>query len=109
MTKKRRGTDSIPFRSILQALMDERGLTMAQVGQLAGVSKTVVQSWLSGASPHDLPAVARLAKALGISFKGLLLGATEEDATTTVAEMFDEVEFYEGLCKVSIKKLTPRR
>jgi len=109
MSKKRKGTDALPFKDILAAMMSERNLSIQQVAQLAGISKSVAQGWLSGATPHDLAAVSRLAKALGTSFKSLLLGESEEETgATSVAELFSEVELFEGLCRVSIRKLVPR-
>lgn len=114
MKKKhnRKGTDSLPFRKILAALMAERRLSIQQVSDLAGVSRSVVADWVKGANPHDLLAVERLADALGISFKSLLLGTEEaKDARglKSISEIYDEVEFFEGLCRVTIKKLVPRQ
>ncbi len=53
--------------------MTERGLTVRAVGEMAGVGHSVVQNWLTDSSPQDLQAVARLARTLNMSFKGLLL------------------------------------
>lgn len=110
MADKRRGTDAIPFKDILRTIMEERGLSLQQVAQLAGVSKSVAQGWLNGATPHDLKSVAKLAKALGTSFKSLLLGEHEENQKVqSIAELYDEVEFFDGLCRVAITKLVPRK
>jgi transcriptional regulator with XRE-family HTH domain len=110
MGRKRQGTDAIPFKDILAGLMRERGLTLLAVANLAGVGKSVAQGWLSGATPHDLSAVARLAQALGVSFKSLLLGQTEDEGpSASLSALYEEVEFFDGLCRVSITKLVPRK
>jgi transcriptional regulator with XRE-family HTH domain len=107
---KNRGTNALPFGSILRSMMKERALTLKQVAELAGVRTSVVQNWLSQANPHDLQAVAKLSRGLGVSFKSLLLGEQEEiTQVVSASELFEESDLFEGICKVSIKKLTPRR
>lgn len=77
---------------------------------MACVSPSVVQSWASKANPHDLHAVSRLAKALDMNFKELLLGELDEAKTSAASiEVFDEDELFEGICKVSIRRLTPKK
>ena len=89
--------------------MTERGLTVRAVAEMASVNPSVVQSWLNAAIPHDLQAVSKLAQALGMSFKSLLLGEAETiNKPTTLAEIFQEQDFFEGVCKISIKRLLPR-
>jgi transcriptional regulator with XRE-family HTH domain len=90
--------------------MEERGLSLQHVADLAGVSKSIAHGWVNGTVPRDLPAVARLAKALGVSFKSLLLGEPEDIMhAQSLAELYDESLFFEGLCRISIKKLSPRK
>lgn len=99
----------MPFGRILRGIMTERGLTVKAIAEMAGVRPSVVQGWLTGANPHDLQAVAKLAQALGMSFKALLLGETEtigKDAAVT--DLFQEQDLFDGLCKVTIKRLVPR-
>lgn len=82
---------------------------MQQLGDLAGVRSSVVQNWIEGKNPHDLRAVSRLAQALGIGFKSLLLGQDEvNSAAAFLSEVFDEKKLVEGLYRVSITGLTPR-
>jgi transcriptional regulator with XRE-family HTH domain len=109
--KKRSGTDKLPFAKILKRIMDERGLSIGAIAEMAGVSRSVVQSWTAQANPHDLQAVARLAKALNLSFKELLLGESDQKTaeSLTVGDMFEEKEFFEGICKVSIQRLVPKK
>lgn len=109
MAKSNSGTNNLPFGKILVGIINERGLTLRQAGELAGVGPSVIQNWIEGKNPHDLRAVARLAQALGISFKALLLGERELAANpNSLAEMFDEEEMLDGICRVSIRRLIPR-
>ena len=107
--RTRKGTNQLPFAKILKSVMEERNLTVRAVAEMAGVNGSVIQSWLTSANPHDLKAVAKLAQALGMNFKGLLLGEEETvNAATTIGELFTEQEWFDGICKVSIKRLVPR-
>lgn len=91
--------------------MNERGLSVGAIAEMAGVSRSIVQSWTSKANPHDLQAVARLAKALGVGFKELLLGELEERDIEGISSdaLFDEQEFFEGICRVKVQRLVPRK
>lgn len=91
--------------------MEERGLSIGAIAEMAGVSRSVVQSWTSKANPHDLQAVAKLAKALGMGFKELLLGELEESSVADLnpKELFDEQEFFEGICRIKIERLIPKK
>lgn len=108
--KKRKGTETIPFKNILGALMKERSLTIRQVAGLAGVNPSVVQNWLEGKNPHDLQAVSKLSLSLGVSFKSLLLGEPDEGSKQfSLSEQYEEQEFFDGLASITIKRLIPRK
>jgi transcriptional regulator with XRE-family HTH domain len=111
MGPKRQGTESLPFAKILKRVISERGLTVRAAAEMAGVSGSVVQSWLNSANPHDLRAVATLAKALNMEFKELLLGEVEYRSLEAdgIDELFEEKDLFEGFCKVSIKRLLPKK
>jgi transcriptional regulator with XRE-family HTH domain len=108
----------LPFRAKLQEVMEKRGLTQAQIAALAGVSKTVVHDWTAGSTPHDLQAVGRLAKALGYSFRDLLLGEEENEEVPIIEALlpqamskdesegaYDEESIIQGVYKISISRL----
>ena len=106
MPRKRKGTGQLPFGENLRKIMSERNLTLREIGELAGVGISVVESWLSKSNPHDLVAVGRLSEKLGVPFKKLVLGANDPvDPSLTIDEMYDENDLIEGLCRVSIKRL----
>lgn len=107
--QKRQGTDQLPFGKILTQIMKDRNLSIAAVAEMAGVSRSVVQSWTSRANPHDLQAVAKLAKALNINFKELLLGETDQESVKTLSDLFEEKDFFEGICKINIQRLVPKK
>ncbi len=107
--KLNKGTDSLPFKNILKSVMLERSLTIRQIAELAEVRGSVVQNWLEGKNPHDLIAVNKLANGLGVSFKSLLLGESETiDRMKSIAELYEEQTWFDGLAKVTIKRLVPR-
>jgi transcriptional regulator with XRE-family HTH domain len=111
MSGKEDGQDrEIPFRRVLASIQRERGLTLGQMAHLAGVGKSVVHSWLAGASPQNLRAVSRLAKALGLSLEEILLGERPVASKgLAFMESLDEQEVLNGLCRVNIVKLIPRQ
>lgn len=111
MAKKRTGTDKLPFGKILKSIMEDRDLSVRAIAEMAGVRPSVVQSWISSANPHDLQAVSKLAKALNIEFKKLLLGESDAElkGANSISDIFEEKEFFEGICKVSIQRLVPKK
>ena len=110
MPKKSKEKDGLPFAKILKQIMDERSLTVRAVAEMAKTSPTNIQNWLTGVAPTDLAAVERLATALGVGFKSLLLGKPETTAhQPSLSDLFEENEFFEGICKVSIKRLIPKK
>lgn len=112
ISTKRQGTDGLPFAQNLKRIMEERDLSVRAIAAMAEVkSPSIVMSWLSKANPHDLQAVARLAKALNIGFKELLLGETEEPKFTELStkDLFDEQDFFEGICRIKIQRLVPKK
>jgi transcriptional regulator with XRE-family HTH domain len=108
MSAKNRGTNQLPFGKKLRAVMNERGLTLKQVAQIADVGVSVVQDWVSGANPHDLISVNRLAKGLGIPFSELVLGEREVPRNFEIGELFTEDRVFSGICKVEITRLSPK-
>lgn len=77
---------------------------------MAGVSLSVVNDWMAGTNPHNLRAVSKLAKSLGMSLSGLLFGEPEQIHTiSSLDEIFEESDVFDGLCRVTVKKVRLRR
>jgi transcriptional regulator with XRE-family HTH domain len=117
-TDRKVKSNEILFKSVLARLTKDRRLTASQVAALAGVARSVVADWLSGSNLRDLAAVGKLAKALGVSMRALLLDEEEEQkitqtavgsASDIVSIAFDEIDLFDGLCRVSIRKVVPRK
>jgi transcriptional regulator with XRE-family HTH domain len=110
MAKKRKGTGSLPFGRILTQIMEERHLTLKEIAALAGVSVSVVENWVSWSNPHDLKAIDRLSQKLAVPFKKLLLGVSEVlDAPAAISEIYDEQDFFDGLARIKIQRLVPKK
>lgn len=109
MSIKSRNNVEIEFRRNLESVMKERDLSLQDVARMAGVSKSVAHSWTAGAVPQNLPAVARLADELGMSFKVLLLGEQDNHIQAFETDhVFDMQDVFDGLCVLSIKKVIPK-
>jgi len=101
--KPRRQISTLQFASQLRKLMKKHRLSVRETAQIAGVSGSVIQSWLSDAVPHDLEAVARLASKLKIGFKELILGTKEEIAEIPIDLLAQEQ--FEGICTLHISNI----
>lgn len=103
----------LPFREILQGIMRERRLSIAQIAAMSGVPRSVVQNWLGGSFPRNLYAIRKLSSALGIHFEVLLFGTSAEledgkNRKPTVSQYFELTPIFEGYCKIQIQKMIPR-
>jgi len=110
MNVKARQEITLAFRKNLESIMSARKLSVADISQMAGVAKSVAHSWISGSIPQNLPAVARLADALEMNFKTLLLGTEEtQAATNNLLELHESTELFDGVCHVTIRKIGAAR
>ena len=107
VTRTRKGTNSLTFGVRLRKIMDDRRLTVRAVANMAGVTSSVIQSWISKAAPHDLAAVGRLAQALNVGFKELLLGEPEHHENLEAS--FEAEDFFEGICRIKVQKLSAKK
>lgn len=89
--------------------MKERDLTLKQIAEMAGVSLSVASDWTAGNTPRDLQAVYKLAKSLGVEFSALLLGQSETTREiTSISELLEEDEMFDGLVRINIKRVSLR-
>ncbi len=93
----------------LANVLAEKKISHRASAKLAGVSASVLDSWVKGASPGDLAAVMKLAEALGVSFSWLLVGTYEKSAKRpALAELFREEKYFDGVARIRIDRLIPR-
>jgi len=66
-----------------------------------------VNDWLNGTTPHDLLAVRRLAKALGVSVSFLLYGEKEDPVNFSIEEIIEKSDspIMSGLYHIEVKKV----
>jgi transcriptional regulator with XRE-family HTH domain len=95
----------------LFAVMKEKHLSVRDVARIAGVSSpSVIDSWMNSATPGDLMAVNQLCKKLNVSFRWLLTGEHDEvERTPVIAEIFEEVPYFDGLARIRIDRLIERK
>jgi transcriptional regulator with XRE-family HTH domain len=113
MKKTRKRAGPTPFAKILRSLMSEKGMTVRQAAELAGVGSSTVDDWRGGALPEDYSAVKRLAHGLDVTFSFLLTGEEdqrEHTAFPSVTEVFDDGgALFDGYAKITIQRLLPRK
>ena len=108
MGRQRKESMNVFTKNLLR-LMSERGVSIRQAAEYAGVSPSTVNSWRSGSAPTDFNAVHKLAKGLGVSFEFLLTGKDEgSNHQVSITEVFEEQKYFDGYCRVRIDRLIPR-
>ena len=90
---------------VLRKLLDDRGLTIAELARKANVPKSNINSWLQGASP-SLDQVDKVARFLGVPIEYLAFGREVRDP---VEEFFERVEIHKGEYEISVKKLVRKK
>ncbi|MBF0313617.1 MAG: helix-turn-helix transcriptional regulator [Oligoflexia bacterium] len=86
-------------------------ISIKAAAELAGVSPSTISDWTTGSAPNDFDAVARLARALNVSFEYLCLGTSENRSPNSIPleELFEEVPTeLDGIFKIKIVKLQRR-
>lgn len=110
--RKRQKVRSI-FGEQLEKLARERNLSHRVLAGIAGVSTSVIGSWMGvgGAVPSDLTKVKSLADGLNVDFAWLVLGEHARTGQVSVAEVFEEIvdPTLSGYYRVDIRKLVPRK
>lgn len=107
-TKRKRQKPRSIFGEQLEKIAQERGLSHRSLAEMAGVSISVIGSWIGmgGAIPSDLLKVKRLADALNVDFSWLVLGeeskiSTESNSKSVPPGELEVSEFW----KIEIKKV----
>lgn len=113
-TRKRKAP-ALPFAKVLVKVMQQKGLNAKQVSQMCNVPRSTISDWQSGVVPYDLHAIGRLAKSLNMTMRELLLGEREEfeflneKNTSPRLNAYDQIEVFDGLCLVTIKKIVEKK
>jgi transcriptional regulator with XRE-family HTH domain len=89
----------------LPKLMAEKGIKIPALSKKSGVSKSNIQTWLTGSKP-SIEQLDKVAKALGVSFEYLAFGRSEEEK---VQSIFDKIVLHTGTYEISIKKVVNKR
>lgn len=93
---------------MLKTLAD-KNLSQKQAAKIAGVRPSVVNGWVAGVSPQNFEAVKKLADEIDVSFTWLLTGELEKRTEIpSVAELFDEQTYFDGLARIRIDRLIPK-
>lgn len=97
------------FSENLAMIVKERGITQKTLAEIAGVNRSVINSWLSGVVPQDLNAVLKISKSLKLDFQYLLTGehSNFSPKDLQISEIFD-VEIdpdFSGIFMLEAKRL----
>lgn len=87
----------------LQRLRKARGLTLAQVAQLLGVSKPTVWAWERGKAHPVESRLEALAEALGVTREELLPGRTAPALRTLLARCRDQIASAVGTSPTNVR------
>lgn len=102
-----------PFSQNLARFLRERAITQKAAAEIAGVSVSVINSWLSGVIPQDLNAVLRLSTALNADFQHMLTGEHNKFAPKDLSlnEIFDVQDdpAFSGIFMIEAKKLKRKK
>lgn len=111
-TQPRRKRETSTFAENLKKILKQRGISQRIAAQMAGVSNSTMNDWLSGSAPNDLHKVSNLAKALNVSFESLCLGTHDGRPIDQIPieEIFEEVPTdFEGVYKITAKRLVRKK
>jgi len=64
----------LTLRKTLRELLNQRGLSAAELSRRTGVPRSVLSDWLAGASPRNIDHLRRVAEAFQVSIETLCFG-----------------------------------
>lgn len=96
----------LKLSGVLKQLIDEKGVSVREVGRACNIPQSTMNNFLSGRGPHRPEQIHALAKFFGVSMEKLLFG--EDDRAPTLAEVFTE-GLFEGWLKVRIERAVPSK
>lgn len=90
---------------VLRKLLDERGISIAELARRTGVPKSNIHGWLQGASP-SIEQLDRIAQYFGVSMEFLAFDRKGKDP---FSDFFEQFEFHRGVYEVSVKRITKKK
>jgi transcriptional regulator with XRE-family HTH domain len=112
VSKREEDGNDLVFAKNLKQVLEERGITQRSAAELAGVSTSTLNDWLSGSIPSRLGALLKLCQALKVDFQFMLTGITSNliDYETTVSQLFSTEAMPEltGHFLIEMKRLKKR-
>lgn len=112
MGRKRRKADKSAFTRNLNALMQEREMTIAQAAKIAQVPHSTLGDWKAGTHPEDFAAAHRLANYFNVSLAFLLTGQEDKKNTAEIppvsAVFSDGGLIFDGHAHIIIRRLIHR-
>jgi transcriptional regulator with XRE-family HTH domain len=89
----------------LRRLLDERGISIAELSRKTEVPKSNINTWLQGASPN-IEQADKVARYFGVTMEYLVFGREVKDS---LEEFFERVEIHKGEYEISVKKLIRKK
>ena len=109
--RKKRLSHKTRLAECLRKLLEKERLTIKVAAGIACCPPSVLHGWLTGSYPaENIGGLKRLCDHFGVSLAVALTG--EPDAATTALgfdALFEETDVFNGLARVRISRLTPRR
>lgn len=97
------------LRTHLKELLQQRGMTAAQLARASGVSKQTLSYWLGGGEPRGLEQLRRVATVLETTIDQLCFGEqipqkNQKQPTDTIASLFGD-EWISGVFEIKIRRI----
>lgn len=94
----------------LLAVLKEKNLSNRAAAKMISIAPSVLDAWIRlGSSPADLKLVKMLADKLDVDFCWLLTGERDtKKGTVSIAEVFQELPYFDGYARIRIDRLMPR-
>lgn len=93
------------FRERLKDLMDKRSLNASDLARKAGVPRSNIQAWLTGASPN-IEQLGKCALILEITVDELYFGTKPKSG---LDHLLEELEVHNEVYRISIKKIVKKK
>lgn len=91
MNDSQQPLEELDLSFMLRSVMAVRGLTVQNMADMAGVSKSAMEKYLAGPSSPRAVAVASLARGLGISADTLMFGQIDRNVDLAYELAFREI------------------